>query len=291
MAKKNRSRRPAEAAGDTDVTTSRARRSRPPRPARRQPERGLLERYSGLLVAGLAVVGVLVIVFFLFGSGARGAYECESLLTPGPVETISPRPVTPSPIASPSPTGAPTQSPAASPSPGAESPSPEPSPAPEPTPRLGFTTGDLGVQHVPHPQPITYGFCPPTSGAHYSGAGVGPIRPAFYPPTEERAPGGWVHNLEHGYVVALYSCPDGECPTDAELNQLRRFTEEAPLSRVAPSCPSKVLAARFDEMQTQFAMVAWGRALLMDEFDLDTALTFAEQWIDHEAVPERGACP
>jgi hypothetical protein len=248
---------------------------------------------------GLGVLGVLVIVFFLFQGGARGAYECETLLTPGPVESV--RPAAPSPLLSPSPSpaeapspdGSPgaSPSPAASPGPGA-SPAGSPSPAADPTPRLGFTTADLGRTHLRDPgQTISYGFCPPTSGDHWNVQSVGPVRPGFYPSTQEQPPGGWVHNLEHGYVVALYRCTsDEDCPTPAELDLLRRFTEEAPGSRVNPACSSKVIAARFDEMETPFAMLAWGRALLMEEFDLDTAFTFAEQWIDHEAVPERGLC-
>jgi hypothetical protein len=255
---------------------------------RRAREQSLLERYSGALIVGLGGVGVLLIVFFLFGTGARAAYFCESLLTPGPVETAPPaRPATPSPVASPSPAAdaSPDASPAESPAP-----SPEPTPAPDPTPRLGFTTANLGRVHVSHPQQVRYGFCPPTSGDHFFASGVGPIRPGFYPATEERPPGGWVHNLEHGYVIALYSCADGQCPSDAELNLLRQFTEVAPGSSVNPACSSKVIAARFDSMSTRFALLAWGRALLVDEFNLDTAITFAEQWIDHEAVPERGVC-
>jgi hypothetical protein len=100
-----------------------------------------------------------------------------------------------------------------------------------------------------------------------------------------------VHNLEHGYIVALYRCPnDQDCPSDAELAEMRRFFDEAPTSAFAPNCPDKVIVARFDQMQTRFALLAWGRALLLDDFDVDTAKTFAQQWMDHEAVPERGAC-
>jgi hypothetical protein len=282
VAKRNRERLPAGDGDRTaDANTSRVRRTRTSRPPRRVAQGSLFERYSGLLIVGVGAVGVLVIVFLVFGGGgARAAYICESLLTPGPVEQAPPAaPATP--IASPSPASSPADDAA---------PSPEPTPAPEPTPRLGFTTANLGRLHVSHPQTVTYGFCPPTSGDHHSALNVGPIRPGFYPATEERLPGGWVHNLEHGYVVALYRCENGQCPSDAELQQLRRFTEEAPASRVNPACTNKVIAARFDGMDTRYAMVAWGRALLMDEFDLDTALTFAEQWIDHEAVPERGVC-
>lgn len=283
MAKRTRQRDPINDTDRPDTSRPGGRSTRRSRPVRTVRERSLLERYSGVLVMGLGVLGVLVIVFFLFQGGARGAYQCETLLTPGPVESVPP--------AQPDPIGSPSPAPAGSPSPDG-SPAASPGPAPDPTPRLGFTTADLGRGHVRDPgQIIDFGFCPPTSGDHWSIQGVGPIRPGFYPQTQEQAPGGWVHNLEHGYVIALYRCAsDDDCPTQAELDQLRRFTEEAPGSSVNPACSSKVIAARFDEMDTRFAMLAWGRALLMDNFDLDTAFTFAEQWIDHEAVPERGLC-
>ena len=68
---------------------------------------------------------------------------------------------------------------------------------------------------------------------------------------------------------------------------MQAFFDQAPDSGNA-SCPTKVVVARFDQMETPFALLAWGRALLLDEFDIDTALTFAEQWTDHDAVPEPG---
>jgi hypothetical protein len=43
-------------------------------------------------------------------------------------------------------------------------------------------------------------------------------------------------------------------------------------------------------MDTKFAVLAWGRALLTNEFDLDTALLFNQQWQDQPAAPERGSC-
>jgi hypothetical protein len=180
-------------------------------------------------------------------------------------------------------TASPTASPAASPSLAA-------SPPPEPTPRLGFTTPILGREHVADSiATIDYPFCPPTSGRHYNSRGRGPIPARVYPQTQEQTPGGWIHNLEHGYIVALYRCSEGQCPSEEELAELQAFFDQATFS-VNPGCPRKVVVARFDQMSTRFALLAWGRALLMDDFDLDTALTFAQQWTDHEAVPERGVC-
>ncbi|MDP8903902.1 MAG: DUF3105 domain-containing protein, partial [Chloroflexota bacterium] len=189
-------------------------------------------------------------------------------------------------------TPSPAPSPDASPSP---SPSPEPTPAPEPTARLGFPTTDLGRTHAVDPtRTLQYGFCPPTSGDHLSIQGEAPLAPAVYPAGSERSPGGWVHNLEHGYVVLLYTCPGGAvggegCPSAAEMAQIQQWFDTAAAPPVS-QCPKKVLAVRFDEMSTRFALVSWNRAMLFNEFDLDAALTFAQQWMEHDAVPEQSAC-
>jgi hypothetical protein len=161
--------------------------------------------------------------------------------------------------------------------------------------RPGFTTPLLGRSHVRDPNTvIDYAFCPPTSGDHFNITNLGPIRPAVYPPNEEQRPGGWLANLEHGYVVVLYRCPSGvigedDCISQAEVEQLQAFYEDAPDS-LNPSCPTKLVVARFDSISTRFALLAWGRALLTDAFDPDTALQFNEQWNDQPAVPERGLC-
>src|SRR3954452_13179590 len=157
--------------------------------------------------------------------------------------------------------------------------------------RPGFPTEQLLTRHVTAGTTITYGFCPPTSGDHYAG-NAGPIRPAAYPPSSEQAPGGWVHNLEHGSVVVLYRCPSGvpgqgDCASLPEMDRVQVWFNDAPSST---SCGRQALAARFDSMSSRFALVAWNRALLLDTLDNSTlglAENFAEQWTDVNA-PEPG---
>jgi hypothetical protein len=165
----------------------------------------------------------------------------------------------------------------------------------DPTNRLGFTTDILGRTHVQTGSTINYAFCPPTSGNHYIAQGRGPIPYQFYAPNEEKAPGGWVHNLEHGAVVVAYRCPSGvvgqgDCVSQAELDQMRQWFDNAPANEVAANCPNKVLVMRFDSMDTKFAQLAWGRALLTDDFNLDRANQFDQQWREHDAVPEASTC-
>jgi Protein of unknown function (DUF3105) len=286
---------PSEAAQQSsDASAGRPQTSRPSRTntrARRvTSQQSPIARYRTLIIGGVAVVGLLLVGWIFFFSGSvSAAYSCDSLLTPGPVETAPPAAAaTPSPTAGASDAAA---SPDAVASPDSvASPDASATPQPEPTARLGFSTTVLGRGHVLTSQRIEYGFCPPTSGEHYNVTGRGPIRAAVYPKTEEQVPGGWVHNLEHGWVVVLYRCtgPD-DCPSDEEMAQLQAFFDQAPQPPDA-NCTKEVLVARFDDMDTRFAEVAWGRAMLTDTFDLDKALEFAQQWMDHDAVPEKGIC-
>mgnify|MGYP000563055467 CR=1 FL=1 len=155
----------------------------------------------------------------------------------------------------------------------------------------GFATASLGSQHVAPGTRIRYGFCPPTSGSHYNAPGAGPLRPGFYGPDDAAGPGGWVHNLEHGYVVALYRCEGGTCPPAADLAALRTFAANGPPTQSAAACGyrSKVVVARFDDMTRPFALLAWDRALLLDSFDQAAAQGFASRFIEATA-PEPAAC-
>lgn len=284
-------------------------------------QKSFFERYRTALIAGIALLGLAVVgALYLNGnSGPSGTfaatgskYVCDTLLTPGPEESVTPQPATLPPTATPasaspapsastaasapagsaSASAAPTAAPsAAAPSASAAaSPSAPATPAPAPTARLGFTTSILGRNHILNAnQTIEYGFCPPTSGDHYNIANVGPIRAAVYPNNAEQPPGGWIHNLEHGWVVVLYSCKNG-CPTADEMAALQSWFDQAPAPAASQNCDKEVLVARFDSMNTKFAVLAWGRALLTDDFSLDTALTFAQQWMDHGTEPEPSIC-
>jgi hypothetical protein len=160
--------------------------------------------------------------------------------------------------------------------------------------KLGFETEFLGQQHVPVGTTIRYAFCPPTSGGHYSSANRGPIRSGVYGPGAEQAPGGWVHNLEHGATVLVYRCPSavpgqGDCPSTTEMATMQQWFNDSPSD---PTCGRQAVVARFDAISTRFAVLAWNRALLLDTFDntsLGLADNFAEQWTDVTA-PEPDQC-
>ena len=156
---------------------------------------------------------------------------------------------------------------------------------------VGFSTNNLGRNHVAVGTKIRYGFCPPTSGNHYNSPGKGPLRAGFYDPDSDAGPSGWVHNLEHGYVVVLYRCSHGSCPSESELAPLRTFAANGPPTQSAAACGirSKVVVARFDEMSSPYALLAWDRAWLLDSFNGSKANDIARAAIEATA-PEPNSC-
>ena len=93
-------------------------------------------------------------------------------------------------------------------------------------------------------------------------------------------------------MVALYRCPDGQCPSNDVLSELREFVLNGPPTETATACgfSSKVLAARFDDMATPFALVAWDRVLLLDTFDASVGIDFARRWLEQPELPEAKGC-
>jgi hypothetical protein len=156
-----------------------------------------------------------------------------------------------------------------------------PSPDPDPD-RLGSVQDDQGRNHVTLGEFVRYTYCPPASGNHVNLAGLGPIAARFYGPEDTAMPQGWIHNLEHGGMVVLYSCAGG-CPPQADLDALRALTSSLPDSPVCGLSPGQVgpVIARFDQTDQRFAALIWGRVLYQETLDtaeiVDFFLTEAER--------------
>lgn len=140
---------------------------------------------------------------------------------------------------------------------------------------LGQLQPDMGNKHVQSGDKVTYQVCPPASGKHVNQQGFGPLQPKVYGPDDKSLPNGWVHNLEHGGLVLLYSCDKGACD-DAALAQLRTFSSGFPASPVCglPAGTVGPVIARFEQMPTKYAALVWGRALYMDTLDAQQAYDF-----------------
>ena len=191
---------------------------------------------TALLGGGLVVIVALLGAFFFF-SATASAYSCGTLTQPLPAGT----------------------------------PLPNGSPAP-----LGQAQPDMGNLHIAVGSNQRYAYCPPASGPHYNNPpDDGPIPAKYYGPDDGTRPEGWIHNLEHGAVVILYSCKLGAC-TDATATTLQALPATFPDSPVC-GVRAGVLApviARFDDMATPFAALVWDRVLLLNTLDTAKILDF-----------------
>ena len=133
---------------------------------------------------------------------------------------------------------------------------------------LGQIQPDMGNAHVQPGDKVTYPICPPASGKHINQSGFGPLQPKVYGPDDQSVPNGWVHNLEHGGLVLLYSCDKGAC-NDSDLQLLRDFATGFPNSPVCGLAAGIVgpVVARFEDMPTRYAALLWNRALYLDTLD------------------------
>jgi hypothetical protein len=154
-----------------------------------------------------------------------------------------------------------------------------PPPAPSATPRLGYVQDDLGRDHSSLGAFVKYALCPPASGRHFNAQGEGPVQSGVYGPDDQATPQGWIHNLEHGGLVVLYRCKDGDSACgEAEqeaLTELYRTMPNSPICNLPPAATTVV--ARFDEMAWPYAALLWGQVMPMNTFDAQLARDFFAQ--------------
>lgn len=239
------------------------RRSR--RPAQRKAT--FLERYRNLLlwVGGIATFVALVFVGFI-APGLTPAYACVNTFDPTPAPSFV----------------APSAPPVAS---GA-------TPAPQVTaPAPGYVEPDMGRNHVQLDTKVTYTWCPPASGNHFSAAGQGPIPAGFYDKDSKTVPGGWIHNLEHGYEVLLYKCPGAGCTDDgqAQLQALIARWPDTPICHTPPGQFNPVIA-RFDEMPYPFAAIVWDMVLPMQTLDENQLFAFYSAYAEQFNPEKQPGC-
>jgi hypothetical protein len=151
----------------------------------------------------------------------------------------------------------------------------------------------MGKTHNP-PVPTRYTLCPPASGPHFNGSGIGPIRPQVYGPDDYAPPQGWLHNMEHGAIVVLYRGGEGsEAVTEDGQAKLRELYRNFPLS---PICgfergnpDNGVIIARFDDMEWPYAALVWDRVLPLQTLDANLIYRF---WAtEGERTNPENRCP
>ncbi len=135
-------------------------------------------------------------------------------------------------------------------------------------PTVGTAMSDQGAGHVPEGTNLTFAEFPPTSGQHYPRT----LERGFH--DEEAAPGYWIHNLEHGYVVILYKCAD-DCPQLKE--QLRQAYDTFPPSKFDIV---KLIIVPDSQITTNLSVLAWNWKLDLDTFDREQILAFYNAHVD-----------
>jgi hypothetical protein len=144
---------------------------------------------------------------------------------------------------------------------------------------LGQVQPDQGHTHVGRGDKVTYQVCPPASGRHINQPPYGPIPPKVYGPDDQVVPNGWIHNLEHGGLVLLYSCDKGACDADslARLQEVFAGFPDSPVCGIPPGSISPVIA-RFEQMPTRYAVLVWDRVLYLDELDIAKVFEFYSRY-------------
>ena len=131
-----------------------------------------------------------------------------------------------------------------------------------------------GRDHILPPENQRYADCPPASGHPLRHPGR-PDHARYYGPDDATLPEGWVHNLEHGGLVILYSCDQGACD--------RRHAAGAPgplpglSGQPAVRLPKGNIGpviTRFEDMKAPIAALLWGRVLFQDKLDTAQILEF-----------------
>ena len=114
----------------------------------------------------------------------------------------------------------------------------------------------MGAQHVAIGQPhAQYNSTPPTSGPHFD-------TPAAWGDSHTTLPEEtWIHNLEHGGIVALYNCPQG-CP--GLVQSLDDFLKTGPFSKYGYA---KMVVTPYSKIPNKLTMVAWSFYLPLADFD------------------------
>lgn len=168
--------------------------------------------------------------------------------------------------------------------------SPQPSAAPSPPTAYNPSPPDVNGDHIvgqaidemPHYHvergtKIQYNHDPPTSGCHYSIPGQAPVPPGAY--NVEIDAEFWVHNLEHGYIVVLYNCPNDSCPGD--FDKLKTWRKSLPPDPAAKGQLNyaKVLVLPWHTMAKKFAAVSWDYYIGWDSLDISKVQEFYDNHV------------
>ena len=145
---------------------------------------------------------------------------------------------------------------------------------------VGQAINELPHFHILPPATVSYNHNPPTSGCHYSIASQAPVLPGAYPSNAVIPPEYWVHNLEHGYIVVLYNCPQG---CDSDFQKLVAWRKTLPPDPAANGAIpyAKVVILPWPSMDKKFAAVSWDYYEGFDSLDITKIQDFYDNHVGH----------
>ena len=157
-------------------------------------------------------------------------------------------------------------------------------------PDTSYAVADEGYNHVPAGTEVTYKHSPPSSGNHWSvAAGQPNASPAVWGPSQTPIPPeSWVHNLEHGGIVLVYTCTT-DCSDIFSASRLL-FQSLAPHQepfRASPGITTiqevKYLSTQYTRgtMPKKFAVLAWDREEDLDTLNTAAITTFYNKYSEH----------
>ena len=131
-----------------------------------------------------------------------------------------------------------------------------------------------GRQHVAEGSVVEHEADPPASGDHY------PVWSRYGVFDEPVNPGYWVHNLEHGAIVLLYTCTDDCEQVRSDINRVYASLPDGAFGEV------KLLATPYEgDFGSRFMLIAWNWQEPFDEFDTGRIERFYREFLDRG--PER----
>ncbi len=133
---------------------------------------------------------------------------------------------------------------------------------------------DEGRKHLSEGSNPTYSASPPASGAHY------PVWSRYGVFREPVDPGYWVHNLEHGAIVLLYSCTENCDTVAAKIEEVYGSLPNGDFGEV------KLVATPYaGEFEGTFMLIAWTWQESFEIFDAARVEEFYGDFVDRG--PER----
>jgi hypothetical protein len=140
----------------------------------------------------------------------------------------------------------------------------------------GESIPDLGREHVPETERVTYNSDPPTSGSHHEQWAQWGIYDQA--PVDEQL----VHNLEHGGVIVSYN------PAQLSAEDLQQLRSQ--VSALSEINPRLILTPR-ETLDSAIALTAWGYLQKLESYDPDAVETFYNAHIARGPECQQGLCP